>query len=71
MSIFLAFFFVFVFVFFLTRSGYLRSLYRKITGVTNKRALGFSKIHSFWFLIRIFDGCSSCEYFAINLELST
>ena len=48
----------------------MKSLYRKITGLTNKRALGFSKIHSFWFLIRIFDGCSSCEYFAINLELS-
>ena len=70
MSIFLAFFLCFCF-FFLTRSGYLKSLYRKITGLTNKRALGFSKIHSFWFLIRIFDGCSSCEYFAINLELST
>ena len=48
MSIFLAFF--------LTRSGYLKSLYRKITGLTNKRALGFSKIHSFCFSIRILDG---------------
>ena len=49
------------------RSGNLKSVYREIIAQTNKRVLGFSKIHSFCCLLRIFDGCSSSfEHFARN-----
>ena len=41
----------------------------KIIAQINKQALGFSKIHSFCSMVRIFDGCSkrsSLEHFASN-----
>ena len=38
----------------------------KIIAQINKQALGFSKIHSFCSVVRIFDGCSSLEHFAGN-----
>ena len=40
----------------------------KIIAQINSQALGFSKIHSFCSMIRIFDGCSSLEHFAGNEE---
>ena len=38
----------------------------KIIAQINKQALGFSKIHSFCSMVRIFDACSSLEHFAGN-----
>ena len=40
----------------------------KIIAQINIQALGFSKIHSFCSMIRIFEGCSSLEHFAGNEE---
>jgi len=48
------------------RSGNLKSFYLEIIAQTNKRLLGFGKIHSFCCMLRIFDGCSSFEHFARN-----
>ena len=38
----------------------------KIIAQINREVLGFSKIHSFCSVVRIFDGCSSLEHFASN-----
>lgn len=46
-----------------SRSGNFKSLYWNIIAQTNQRLLGFSKIHSFCFMVRFFDRCSSFEHF--------
>ena len=38
----------------------------KIIAQITREALGFSKIHSFCSMVRIFDGCSSLGHFASN-----
>ena len=48
--------------------GNLKTPEWKTIAQTNKRALGFGNIQSFCYAIRIFDGCSSFEYFARNLK---